>query len=333
MSTNGPNGDLRDTNEELLIARLMKQAGARVEPPTDRRAWVYDRVLADWEEQTQSNAGVSKSGIWWAVAATVLVGLSLLLWQTTFVEVPGIDVATAARVDGPVEYSVDGDHWLPLSVGAGVTKDATIRTGKNARIALTSDTGASIRLDNDTRLRVGINEVLELYAGAVYVDSNEEAASNIVVQTPFGHLKEVGTQFEVRLSPDAGTLKVRDGSVAFGVDQLAAKGDVVRLSDDENRRIGNVTSNAADWQWTQAIAPAFSSSNDSQTLLALVEWVARESGLTIQWSAEARVRASKASLNAPISGHTPLDVLRIYAQTTTLEYSIKGDALVITVVE
>src|SRR2546427_815740 len=94
-----------------------------------------------------------------------------------------------------------------------VPEERMARVRDDGRAALRLDAGPSVRLDAGSDLRLVSAHVLELRRGAVYVDTGarspngsaatasgaEGPASPIEIRTSLGRVRDVGTQFEVRL--------------------------------------------------------------------------------------------------------------------------------------
>ena len=103
-------------------------------------------------------------------------------------------------------------------------------------LAMTLTSGVHLRLDASSTARVDSATDVALERGAVYVDSagahpTQPGASPISIHTPAGLVRDIGTQFEVRLDrPAPGIrIRVRDGQVrvtyANGVDARAGAGE------------------------------------------------------------------------------------------------------------
>ena len=78
-----------------------------------------------------------------------------------------------------------------------------METSNNGRAAFVLTGGVSVRLDQDTAIVLDGHSEVTLERGAAYVDSGGEPSAAVSealeIKTPFGSVRHVGTQFEVRL--------------------------------------------------------------------------------------------------------------------------------------
>ncbi len=85
-------------------------------------------------------------------------------------------------------------------------------------LAMTLTSGVHLRLDASSTARLDSATDVVLERGAVYVDSagahpTQPDASPISIHTPAGLVRDIGTQFEVRLDDAGLRIRVRDGEV------------------------------------------------------------------------------------------------------------------------
>jgi ferric-dicitrate binding protein FerR (iron transport regulator) len=134
---------------------------------------------------------------------------------------------------------------------------------------------------------------VELEAGAVYVDTGSDpspgqaSGGHLVVRTPYGTARDIGTRFLVRLDPEDAPLsvRVRDGRVELerrGALHEAGGGEemVVRTDGSFVRR--EAPGHGPAWDWVVATAPAFEL--EGSTLSELLAWVSRETGWRVRFS-------------------------------------------------
>ena len=169
-----------------------------------------------------------------------------------------------ARLAGTVTRWGPGDtHAAAQGLGAGSTvrTGSAVATAADARVALRTFTGHSLRLDRDTRIVVIAGDEIRLEQGAVYIDSGSggEIGRALVVSTAFGRVEEVGTRFEVRLAADSLTVSVRDGEVRVdteGRELRAQAGEQLSIAGAGVRRATLAPYDGL-FEWTQDIAPAW----------------------------------------------------------------------------
>ena len=233
-----------------------------------------------------------RAGGWLAAAALVLLAVGPRIWRANRagVEEP---IARLETVTGPVKVvSTAGERGA--AAAAGLEPGDVVETGPAGgsvppRAALRIAGGPSVRLDSATRLRLVSGSVLALERGAVYVDSGAQGtAERFEIRTSLGTARDVGTQFEVRLSgrDDGETLavRVREGLVVLsrgGESHPAAAGVELTVRPDGTLVEGTVPLHGPVWDWTLAIAPAFAL--EGRTALDLLGWVARERGWRLEF--------------------------------------------------
>ena len=149
-------------------------------------------------------------------------------------------VARLARASGLVTIAENRtDGWRMLAPDAAVNSGAAIRTDTQSRAALTLAQGQSLRLDMDTQVLFESESRVRLERGSVYLDSGKrldaKRAAGVEVVTPFGTLRDVGTQFEVSLINSGLRVRVREGEVALvhqDVRAAATRGESVSVARD-----------------------------------------------------------------------------------------------------
>ena len=125
----------------------------------------------------------------------------------------------------------------PFTAGGAVMSGSTVTTS-DGTLAMTLTSGVHLRLDASSTARVDSATDVALERGAVYVDSagahpTQPGASPISIHTPAGLVRDIGTQFQVRIEARLDGLgmriRVRDGQVrvtdANGVDARADAGE------------------------------------------------------------------------------------------------------------
>jgi ferric-dicitrate binding protein FerR (iron transport regulator) len=182
--------------------------------------------------------------------------------------------------------------------------------GPTDRVALRLAGGQSLRLDVATRLRLDSGSAITLECGAVYLDSRG-GRENAVVRTALGEVREIGTQFEVRLAETVLSVRVREGSVLVkGVEEQIRiqSGTVGTFTPTLAPVLRPLSAWAEDWQWAQAIAPLLDI--EGRSAAEFLAWVARESGVEVLYADAASERlAQEAILHGRLLGATPIATL------------------------
>jgi ferric-dicitrate binding protein FerR (iron transport regulator) len=313
----------RDADEQRL-AEIIRRAGARVQPDDAAREAVRGAVHAEWRAVVAER---QRQRTWrWSLAAAAVVA-ALGVWVgAPLVQPPGAVMASVTRVNGPV--AIGSGAWLsesvPAAAGAALTAGTELRSGAGGRVALAIG-GASVRLDQDSTIRLAAADRIVLRRGAVYVDTGAqgEGVAPLRVETPLGMVEHLGTQYETRLLDGTVRLMVREGKVrlrgdAGEIDTVA--GERVTLRRDGEVRRAAVSSADEAWAWAGEVAPAFDIENRS--LPEFLRWVSRETGRDVGFvSAAAEQAAAGVVLRGSVAGLAPERALAAVLATTDLGYS------------
>lgn len=202
-----------------------------------------------------------------------------------------------------------GARGSPAALRAGdtVAPGVTLETGEEGRVAVRMASGHSLRLDAGTFLRVLSERRVALDRGAAYVDSGHLAgAEGMEVRTPLGAVREIGTQFEVRVQESSVRIRVRTGAVSLSggeaVIEVGAGEEVeVDAAGRWNRR--QVAAFGEQWAWVAEIAPVMDL--EGRLLREFLDWVAHERGLRVRFSSPDLARAAEEiTLSGSVRGMT-----------------------------
>jgi ferric-dicitrate binding protein FerR (iron transport regulator) len=309
------------------VARLLRLAGARPPVPVERAGRVEAAVREAWQsagaERRRRRRLAWSAGV--AAAAALALALGVAWWPD-----PGatLMVAHVERITGAAQLQLEGARQ-PLVAGARLMPGALVVTDADGRAALRLAGGPSLRLDVESRLRLGGGGRLTLDRGALYVDS--QGGPPITVQTPWGLVEERGTQFEVRVAGEAVRVRVREGGVVLGDGKgawNAPAGEELVLGADGRLARGKVAFHGEPWSWVQQIAPPFDL--EGRTLGQFLAWVGRETGRQVRWQEPAREATKSANvLHGTLEGMTPDESLAAVLPTCGLAHRLDGDTVVL----
>ncbi len=319
----GKVGDMDD------IGRLIHYAGARDTISSERLELARERVATHWEqvvaEQQRDRARIPIRHLAVAASIVVAVGASFLFWRLGDVP-PVIVSASVDRVLGEVMVADE-------AVGKGdvIGVDALVTTGPDSRIALRMAGGQSLRIDTSSQLLVHSSNHVSLQSGGIYIDTN--AASNplpVMVSTPFGVARDVGTQFQVRLAASVLMVGVRDGAVEIaqaGQQSFSVNKDrLVELDVNGKKSERFVATDDPIWDWAETVAPEFDIEGIS--LQRYLAWYATKSGLRLAWADDAsEAEAEKVKLSGSIIGATLQESLLTVQQIAPFDYRIEGETI------
>ncbi|MCH8099538.1 MAG: FecR domain-containing protein [Proteobacteria bacterium] len=333
----------KTTDEERSLADLMKLAGERPEIPMGIESRVYHRVQEEWRTSTAEPNGekayksVYKSWrrktsrgslLRWIVPVGVTAAAVLVVILTSPpVQDPVQPVATVSRVVGA------GEFGTLYSKGMSVNAGDVISTGSGEGLSLLLARGESLRIDANTQIRIDDNDRFTLRRGRIYADTGifVYRQGGLKIDTPFGQVRDVGTQFSVAASTEGLDVAVREGRVNIeNQDDLysARQGERLILRHGQDASVDRIDSHDDYWNWVADLAPDFDLQNKS--LLDFLKWAARETGKELLFdSDESRMRAMRTDVHGSVVGLTPGEALEAILATTTVRYRIGEDRIVI----
>ncbi|HEV8631849.1 MAG TPA: FecR domain-containing protein [Thermoanaerobaculia bacterium] len=282
----------RDADDEAVQVALAA-AGRRPPLPPEDLASIEAAVLAAWRTQVGWRADAPRRPAWWlaaSLAAALAVALGLAWWWAARPR-PGALVATVEALRGDVDVVLDGGVVHRLAAGERLPSGALLRTAAPAaarpgRVALRLARGGGVRLDAGSGLRLVAPAVLALDRGAVYVDSGAGGpAARVEVRTPLAVVRELGTQFAVRVGgvrPDV-VVRVREGVVVAlrdGERRLARAGEELIVHADGRAELHPAAAWGGGWEWVMEAGPGFAI--EGRTLRELLGWVSRETGWRVR---------------------------------------------------
>jgi hypothetical protein len=226
------------------------------------------------------------------------------------------------RVESP-------ERVRPLAVDAAVHVGDTIETGAAGRVALRFADGISMRLDSSSRARLAGMRAVDLSSGAVYVDTG--GAAGLEIRTPFGIVRDIGTQYEVRLVAARVRVRVRTGAVELSDRRRAVTGHagteiLFSATEAESRPFAPFGS---EWQWMAEVAPPIDI--EGLPLSTYLERLAREQGWSVQYADSSLARDARGIiLHGSVAGLAPVDALGVAIGTSGLRYRLDNGRLVVT---
>lgn len=324
--------------EEQEIRDLLRGAGPRPVVAVEDLTEIRSAAREGWQEMVRmerERKRFRRRRNVMALAASLVLAVAVGWWlKPRFGPVAGDLVATVEKVRGQV---VAGG--FDLSPGFEVLEGSVVETAatESSRVALRLADGQSVRLDVGTRVRLGSGSRIELEQGALYVDTaNSLPGVGVEISTPYGRVRDIGTQFEVRMG-DAGAarlmVRVREGEVALerGVKAHSAKAGeqltLLTLQGDAIVRAA-IKPTAASWSWAVDIAPSMDT--DGATISSYLEWVSREMGLHLRYSEQSLVELAEANLIlGGIEGMTLKESLDVVLSGSDLGYQFENGSLLI----
>jgi ferric-dicitrate binding protein FerR (iron transport regulator) len=318
-----------DGNDENL-RQLLREVGARDLPSADVMHEVRSAVHGEWQAvvaQRRTRTRVIRFGI----AASIAVAVLAITFALRFATGPGAPVASLARVDGALQIAVDsGDHWRTAAVGEPLPKGAMLRTDEGTRAALDFGDGLSLRIAAGSLVELKSRDRVSLDGGAVYVDAapSMQPANDrsLVVETLYGSIRHLGTQYEARAAHNRIEVSVREGQVEIvnaGQTFNGSAGEQLLIAGTGGPERRTISPQDPRWQWATDIAPVFDI--ERHPLSQFLAWVSRETGKRIVYaSPEARVRAEQLILRGSVQNLPPEQALNAVLATTPFKHQNNG---------
>lgn len=276
------------------MENLLRSAGERRPVPCERADRVRGVAREIWRAEVRRRTLRRRVLVGAAIAASLVLAAALAV---LFREAPSTGPSPTFVVESVAGSATEGAR-SPLATGSRLRVGSEVRTGEGGRIALRLHSGASVRVDDASAIRLLRADEVALDRGAVYVDSGAGAPA-LVVRTPLGEVREIGTRFEVRLHDGGLRVRLREGSVSVrrgGVSHEVPAGEELlwNAAGDVARR--TLAPYDPEWDWATAIAPRLDL--EGRTAREILEWVARERGLTLVYADPGVERAARETVLA-----------------------------------
>lgn len=309
MTTPHGNPPLTDVDDNDITGRLLRLAGARRDADDERVQRVRQAVLMECRVAARRRRVIRRVvtvGVGLSLAATVALAVRLWKPAASPTAAPGEAIATVVRLEGTARLVTTERDGLVRDLAASATIRAgdSVQTTPDGRLALRL-ADASIRFDVASRARLVSATVIELTEGALYFD-HPGGGAGIEVRTPVGTVRDIGTQFEVRVMPSSLRVRVRSGLVTLraGNDEVPARPGTELLVVGDRVVGRTVAVYGAEWAWTASIAPSIAI--EGRPLGTVLGELCREHGWTLRYAEPSLARAaSGAILHGSIAGLSP----------------------------
>lgn len=317
-------------SDDDLLPRLFRALGRRPQLPDDmKRGWeeTFSRELqkGNLRRRRQRLRYVAA-----ACAGVAILGAAIGYLKP---ESPVASVlATVAMVSGNVEI-VDAQAIALLHVGDQVRAGQSLRLGSTTFLALRFP-DADVRLNSNAVLVLHASR-LQLVRGDLYVDAGQKSAegSTLTIETKFGTLAHVGTQFLVSAGDNEVRVSVREGAVAInGISTrrtiTAGDGAVeAALAPDGTLITRAIANTGGRWSWVVEAAPRHTI--DGCSADDLLVWATRQLGTKLNYATPAtRIHAQSVVLHGGIRTVSVAQGLAVLRATTDLAID-QSDAAVL----
>jgi ferric-dicitrate binding protein FerR (iron transport regulator) len=315
------------------FAQLFAHASPRQAPPAEATQEVRAALFEEWNTLTRKRVVVRRWTAMAAAASVLLIAAAVLLQIRPDATAPAQAIAQVARVQGDVFLLHPDRDPAAQSLGADMAVNAgDIVTTRGGQVALELASGGSLRLAANSRISFESAAAVELLAGAVYFDSYAQGRESepLSVRTPFGVVRDIGTQFAVRLEDTSLALSVREGRVILNHpdrEHSASAGERLIVAGPGSVAREPITAYGEEWDWVEAIAPGFDM--DGRPVMDLLNWAARETGRELRFSDPASRALAAATILHGSLELTPMETLSAALATTDLRFEARRHELLI----
>ncbi|CAM2011467.1 FecR family protein [Acanthopleuribacter pedis] len=330
-----------DSKDMDALGQLLRTAGAPKEPDEVQTARVRASVQAHWQnrvaqQQRRTRLRYGLGGLSAVAAVAAVYFLAVVTpWQAPVV-VPAEGGAMVTRLEGKVFLQLGTTPTSHvLSVGDEIPPGATIVSGAGERLAAKLSNGMSLRLDQASRLVYQDPRNLKLEQGAVYFSSatgGTTTGESITVHTSLGDVRDIGTQFEVRLDGEGLSVRVREGEIELshgsGKAFANARTELRLGASGVVKRIMNLDAHDASWDWVSGIAPI--PTFEGKNLGFFIDWYARERGFDMVFEDTAVAANHRLTeINGDFAGFSPDTLLEVVLPACGLEHERQGGKILI----
>lgn len=280
MSDKGDNAILES---ETSFEDLLGRAATRPMPSAGDTEIARSAVRAEWRAVTHKRKR-QRRFISLAAAASVLLVFALVVRIAITPPVTPVQVASIDKSIGSIYVLGEQSRLQATGDLSSISAGQTIVTGKASGLGLAWGNGGSLRIDANSRVAFLSASAIELVSGRMYFDSMN-ASVDLDVQTEFGVIRHLGTQYIGHVDAQSLSVSVREGRVAvdglyFG-EVVAEPRQSLTIIGNARPQLQNISPYGDEWRWIELTAPP--ANFNGKTIYELLLWVARETGLTFEF--------------------------------------------------
>jgi len=325
---------------DKAIEELLEHAAPRSTPPTEHESMVRDAVYAEWRAVT-GRVRMRQRMTFFAVAATVLLGIAVSFNALQVTDVQSVQVATISKSHGSIYLLGDQSVLNQVTDLESISAGEVIVTGEDSGIGLEWGNGGSLRIDKNTRIRFTSEDSVYLESGRIYFDSRPSqlvaaiTGSGLEITTDHGSVRHLGTQFMTYADTERLSVSVREGEVAVdGVyveEAVAVKGQRLTVSGGARPVVVNINGYGEAWDWIENTAP--SADVDGKSVDEFLKWVGRETGLQVSYESSAAEQKARDGILKGSIDMSPRDELRFRMSGEDLDYRIDGGTIYVSAID
>ena len=314
-------------NSDELFESLFKNAAARTQAPADDEARIRTALHTEWKQTTSRRRWrLLATGL--ATAASIVIAIFIYTGgvKDSHSQTPARMVASVVKQSGRVMSANSGtpESTKLLQAAEPLISGSLITTAHNARLAIRWLDGESLRLDVNTQLLLISETEIELFSGRIYIDTHADGnkpdiKNELTINTPFGRVQHLGTQYMTGLTDGSVIVSVRQGSVSVTGDNeesIAQGGQQLSISSKGKVSLAPITIYGDGWLWIEDISPGFTL--DGRSMSDFLHWVSRESGRSLEYGSEAAETLARDTVMRGTVDLQPMRALELMLQTSDL---------------
>ena len=329
------------------VEALLEKAAPRPVPPAKDERIVREAVRAEWQAVTGRHR-TRRRMRQFAFAATVLLGVVIGLNSLRVTSVQPVQVATIDNDRGSIYLVGEQSLLEETSDLSAVYAGQVIETGDDAGLSLSWGNGGSLRIDEKSRVEFRSENEVYLRSGQVYYDSGQPMAaitgsavetmaaisgSSLEIDTEFGRVRHLGTQYMTTVAGQDLVVRVREGRVAvdgaYTDEAVAEAGQQMTLTGGARSSTLAIDGHGATWAWVEELAPVVDM--QGRSTYEFLQRVSRETGLALEFeSPEAEARARAGELRGTIEAD-PRTELALRMAGEDLDYRIDGGSIYVSI--
>ena len=313
MSKNNDEGNTQNTagdennKSDRHFEQLMRGVGKRPEIPTgvqDNAEQHFRKELASVNASRVRRKRLAQ----YALAATVIISSVILL--NLFRE-----PTQAPIVIGVISESVGNGYWQnngterSLAVGNQLSVGDVFSTSDGyARLSLYNNT-IDFRVGQNSKFSFASADSIHLQRGSIYIDATENTTARFLVNTRYGTVEHIGTQYMVTSNQNEVTIAVREGEIRYqggsGVITSHAtenKAELISITRTGLHSRRAIPTSGEQWYWVNNVSPEFSTAGKS--FMVILNWTARETGRKITFTSD-EIRLQAEMETKPFEGNIP----------------------------
>tara|TARA_R110000782_G_scaffold152877_7_gene245453 strand:+ start:1348 stop:2355 length:1008 start_codon:yes stop_codon:yes gene_type:complete len=328
---------MKDDNEakqdsvDEMIDGVLSSASPRAAPRKNRKEEIYGELRSEWLAGVSSEKRTRRyviSGVAASIVAALVLTLQLNIGSP---EISPEAVLVRSTGNGTTVNGRPVEGRIPINAPLRFHQGDVLSTGPDAAIAVAWNELGSLRVSSSSTVVFASNERVELLDGNIYYDSRPHDASGsatIVVDTPFGQIHHVGTQFIASVGSSGVRVSVREGEVSYGdgtENVVVNAGQSAFIDDSYVATFSSIAATDDAWSWATEIAPRLVV--DGRSTREIIEWLSRETGRVVVYENRAAEDYARGDWIKGIGHVEPLRAMAIVPFASDLRFKVDKDSI------